>query len=90
MKINANRVSKSYIATYDLSSEDDKQSIEVVRRTVKTMNKWLKESGMDIQYYVHVRGRGHRCNNRKFNQDLPLKFAKTADVYVKQRNPLGM
>ena len=90
MKIDTNRVSKSYIATYDLESNDDQRSIDVVRRTVKTLNKWLKESGLDIQYYVHVRGRGYRCNNRKFNHDLPLKFAKTADVYVKQRNPLDM
>ena len=90
MKINANRVSKSYIATYDLASEEDQQFIEVIRSTVKTLNKWLRESETGVQYYVHVRGRGYRQNNRKFNQDLPLKYAKTADVYIKQRNPLGM
>lgn len=90
MKIDPNRTSDSYIATYDLSCDTDKQSIDSVRKTVITMNKWLREAGSDAQYYVHLRGRGHRQQKRKFCQDLPLKYAQTADLYVKQRNPLGM
>lgn len=43
MKIDTNRTSDSYIATYDLSCDADRQSIDSVRKTVITMNKWLRD-----------------------------------------------
>lgn len=81
----ANRTSARYIGTVDMTDANDKDFIVLTRKIVKEANTFFAKSGSDRRMYVKIRGRGHRMGIRKYNQDLPLQFAKTADVYVYDR-----
>lgn len=83
MIIKENRTN-SYIGTVDLSSDQDMLHVKLARNMVKEANAFLREKG-ERQLYVKLQGRGHRMGKRRYNQSLPLKFSKTADVYVYQR-----
>lgn len=83
MIIKENRTD-SYIGTVDLSSDRDMLHVKLARNMVKEANTFLREKG-ERQLYVKLQGRGHRMGKRRYNQSLPLKFAKTADVYIYQR-----
>lgn len=83
MIINANRTD-SYIGTVDLSNEGDMKLVAMSRKLVKEANLKLKESGKRPMY-VKLQGRGPRLGVRRYNQSLPLQFAKTADVYIYTR-----
>ena len=88
MIIKKNRMSDAYIATYDVNDPSDAEALASLKATVSTMNRWLREDGIDNQFYVKLRGRGHRLGNPKFKQDLPLVYAETVDAYVYKRNPI--
>ena len=83
MIINTNRTD-SYIGTVDLSNEGDMKLVAMSRKLVKEANLKLKESGKRPMY-VKLQGRGPRLGVRRYNQSLPLQFAKTADVYIYTR-----
>lgn len=83
MMIKENRTD-SYLGTVDLSNPSDMSMVKAVRRMVSDANAKLRESGKPSMY-VKLQGRGYRMGNRSYNQSLPLKYAKTADVYVYTR-----
>jgi hypothetical protein len=87
MKIDSNRSSDSYIATYDVTNPDDIAAIDMLRETVSTLNRWLRNDGLKNQFYVKLRGRGPRLGVQKYRQELPLKYAKTVDLYVYRKTP---
>jgi hypothetical protein len=45
----------------------------------------LRESLRGTGKYAKLQGRGWRRGNPRYNQSLPLTFAKSADVYVYNR-----
>jgi hypothetical protein len=56
--------------------------VTALRQFVSFLN---KKNGTKL--YVKLQGRGPRkVNGSKYFQSLPLEFAKTADVYVYERN----
>ena len=61
------------------------EQLEVVRGMVKILNKDLRDSGFDQQYYVKAQGRGPRQGIRRYNQSLPLTFAERVDAYIYKR-----
>jgi cytochrome c len=59
----------------------DIAKVNALREYIKYLN---RENG--TTFYVKLQGRGPRkIGARKYFQSLPLKFAKTADVYVYER-----
>lgn len=74
----------SYVGTVNLSDQEDMLMVKNVRKMVNDANVWLRASGKPT-LYVKMQGRGHRMGNRRYNGSLPLKYAKTADVYVYTR-----
>lgn len=83
MIINENRTD-AYMGTVDLSNEGDMKLVAMSRKLVKEANVKLKESGKRPMY-IKLQGRGPRMGVRRYNQSLPLQFAKTADVYIYTR-----
>lgn len=74
-----------YLATIQLTdgkpaTESDDILMRHLRSTIKKMNR-LGET----KHYVKLHGRGHRYGNRSWAQELPLKWATTADVYIYER-----
>ena len=80
--------SKKYIMTVDFACAGDIFELEKVRKAVSIVNK-----GNSQKYYVKLAGRGPRTINaisdglsrRAYDAGLPLRHAKTADVYVYKR-----
>lgn len=75
----------NYFATIQLmdgkpATESDKLLMEHLRSTVKKMNRLEK-----TKHYVKLHGRGHRYGNQSWAQELPLKYATSADVYIYER-----
>ncbi len=85
IEISSDRGSTSYIGTFDCSDKSDMEQLEVVRVMVKILNKDLRDSGFDQQYYVKAQGRGPRQGVRRYNQSLPLTFAERVDAYIYKR-----
>jgi hypothetical protein len=55
--------------------------LTLVRTLIRLENKYTGS-----KKYVKLQGRGPRLGNRRYNQSLPLPLAKTADVYIYERN----
>ncbi len=78
----------SYIMTVDPKSVSDMMQLDVLRRSVKYMN-----ASKGSSYYVKCQARGPRVVNAladgsyrsRYNQSLPLRHAKTMDVYIYER-----
>lgn len=83
MIINKNRTD-TYIGTVDLSSSEDMNMVAMARKLVKETNVKRCASGKNPMY-IKLQGRGYRQGNRRYNQSLPLTYAKTADVYIYER-----
>lgn len=79
MIIKENRTA-SYIGTVDLSDQNDMSLVKGIRKLVKEANQ--NRSFGPKSMYVKLQGRGPRLGKRRYNQSLPLQFAKTADVYI--------
>jgi len=79
MIIKENRTD-AYIGTVDLSDSRDMALVKNMRKMIAEANK-IKAYG-DRSMYVKLQGRGHRMGKRHYNQSLPLKFSKTADIYI--------
>ena len=79
MIIKENRTD-AYIGTVDLSDSHDMALVKNVRKMIAEANR-VKAYG-ERSMYVKLQGRGHRMGKRRYNQSLPLSFAKTADVYI--------
>jgi hypothetical protein len=79
MVIKQNR-STSYIGTVDFSDPDDMNLIRMLRKMVREANR-MKSYGPKSMY-VKLQGRGPRLGVSRYNQSLPLSFAKMADVYL--------
>ena len=84
MIINENRTD-SYVATINLYDPDDQEYLKGVRKGVSIANRIFKEEGCDHREYVKLHGRGHRMGVRKYGAELPLRYAKTADIYIYKR-----
>lgn len=78
----------NYIMTIDPLSVSDMQQLEVLRKSVKYMN-----ASKGSAYYVKCQARGPRVVHAiadggyrgRYNQSLPLRHAKTMDVYIYER-----
>lgn len=79
MIIKENRTA-SYIGTVDLADQEDMSLVKGIRKLVKEANQ--NRSFGPKSMYVKLQGRGPRLGKRRYNQSLPLRFAKTADVYI--------
>lgn len=75
----------AYLGTVNLSDPEDMEMVKNTRKMVKDANNWLRACGKPT-LYVKLQGRGHRMGNRLYHQSLPLKYAKTADMYVYSRS----
>ena len=62
---------------------EDQAAVDGLRTVVKLAN--IAFGDFERKKYVKLQGRGHRMGVRRYNQSLPLKYAKTADVYVYNR-----
>lgn len=79
--------STAYIGTIKIvdSSEADTYFIDLTRKLIKEANQFYTESDNRRRLYVKLCGRGPRMGIKKYNQNLPLQYAKTADVYIYDR-----
>lgn len=92
--------SDSYVMTVDTHCAGSMLELENLRTVISNINKLNKrlESGYQYsgklpRYRVKCQGRGPRAtaamfdgkHPRSYDQSLPLKHAKTMDVYVYQR-----
>jgi len=75
----------SYVGTFDCSNESDMNELKGVRRMVKNLNKDLRDSGYENQYYVKAQGRGHRRGVSHYCSNLPLQYADRVDAYIYKR-----
>tara|TARA_Y100000385_G_scaffold34744_1_gene32649 strand:- start:249 stop:542 length:294 start_codon:yes stop_codon:yes gene_type:complete len=94
MKNQNTRASTNYITTAHTASAGDMLEIELIRKTVKTINaenKWSERNSNDLpRYRVKLQARGARTaaaiadgkHPRKYDQSLPLRHAERLDVYV--------
>jgi hypothetical protein len=72
----------NYVMTVDLENgKANDEILNLVRMLVRLENKYTGS-----KKYVKLQGRGPRLGNHRYNQFLPLPLAKTADVYVYERN----
>lgn len=72
----------TYVMTVDLENgKANDEVLNLVKMLVRLENKYTGS-----KKYVKLQGRGPRLGNRRYNQSLPLPLAKTADVYVYERN----
>lgn len=79
MVIKENRT-VSYLGTVDLSDPQDMSLVKGIRKMIKEANQ-MKSFGPRAMY-VKLQGRGPRLGQYRYHQSLPLKFSKTADVYL--------
>lgn len=82
IKIDKNR-SDAYIGTFHYGCADDMLQLEELRAMVKNMNRSLRETDMDYQFRVVVRGRGdNRAErvkgyyNKKYGRDFSEAYTK--------------
>lgn len=75
----------AYVGTFYKSDKEDMKQLETVRSIVSRINKDLRTSGFNYQFYVKCQGRGHRLGVRRYNQSLPLSFADKMDAYIYRR-----
>lgn len=76
----------AYVGTFDKSNKDDMKQLETVRSIVSRMNKDLRASGFNYQFYVKCQGRGPlRRGDRRYLQSLPLSLAEKLDAYIYRR-----
>jgi hypothetical protein len=72
----------NYVMTVDLENgKANDDLLTLVRTLIRLENKYTGS-----KKYVKLQGRGPRLGNRRYNQSLPLPLAKTADVYIYERN----
>ena len=72
----------NYVMTVKLENgKANDEVLNLVKMLVRLENKYTGS-----KKYVKLQGRGPRLGNRRYNQSLPLPLAKTADVYVYERN----
>ena len=72
----------NYVMTVELvNGKANDEVLNLVKMLVRIGN---KQNG--TKKYVKLQGRGPRLGNRRYNQSLPLTLAKTADVYIYERN----
>lgn len=72
----------NYVMTVELENgKANDEVLNLVKMLVRLENKYTGS-----KKYVKLQGRGPRLGNRRYNQSLPLPLAKTADVYVYERN----
>jgi hypothetical protein len=70
----------NYVMTVDLENgKANDDLLTLVRTLVRLENKYTGS-----KKYVKLQGRGPRLG--RYNQSLPLPLAKTADVYIYERN----
>lgn len=70
----------AYVMTVDLvNGKANDEVLNLVKMLVRIGN---KQNG--TKKYVKLQGRGPRLG--RYNQSLPLSLAKTADVYIYERN----
>lgn len=78
----------NYMMTVDPLSASDMQKLEILRQSIKYIN---ASKGNNL--YVKCQARGPRVANAiadggwkgRYNQSLPLRHAKTMDVYIYER-----
>jgi hypothetical protein len=75
----------AYVGTFYKSDKEDMKQLETVRSIVSRINKDLRTSGFNYQFYVKCQGRGHRLGVHRYNQSLPLSFADKMDAYIYRR-----
>jgi len=74
--------STNYVMTVDLvNGKANDEILNLVRMLVRLENKYTGS-----KKYVKLHGRGPRLGIRRYQATLPLTLAKTADVYVYERN----
>ena len=72
----------NYVMTVELENgKANDEVLNLVKMLVRLENKYTGS-----KKYVKLQGRVPRLDNRRYNQTLPLPLAKTADVYVYERN----
>lgn len=72
----------NYVMTVDLENgKANDEILNLVRMLVRLENKYK-----GTKKYVKLHGRGPRLNIPRYRATLPLTLAKTADVYVYERN----
>jgi len=72
----------NYVMTVELENgKANDEVLNLVKMLVRLENKYTGS-----KKYVKLQGRGPRLGNRRYNQSLPLPLAKTADVYIYERN----
>ena len=82
------RTSKSYVTTIDPLSVVDMERLQAIRDAVKVTNQ-----NSTVKKYVKLHGRGPRllpafsagASVSRFQQELPLAWAKRIDVYIYRR-----
>lgn len=72
----------NYVMTVELENgKANDEVLNLVKMLVRLENKYTGS-----KKYAKLQGRGPRLGNRRYNQSLPLPLAKTADVYIYERN----
>ena len=72
----------NYVMTVELENgKANDEVLNLVKMLVRLENKYTGS-----KKYVKLQGRGPRLGIRRYNQSLPLPLAKTADVYIYERN----
>jgi len=75
----------NYQGTITMGDPEDMMRVQEIRKMISDVNKFHRETGKDSRFYVKLQGRGPRLGNRRYNQSLPLQFARTADIYIYER-----
>jgi len=81
----------NYYSTIQLTdgkpaTDVDLETLNSVRNMVKCINTYNKKNGRtDRPLYTKLHGRGNRWGNKSWCQELPLKHATSADIYVYER-----
>lgn len=83
--VNAKNRTDAYVGTFDPECAGDMLELFELRKMVSNMNKMLKRDGYAYRFYVKCQGRGPRRGVRRYNQSLPLEYAKTMDAYIYRR-----
>jgi len=80
------RKSTAYIGTFDYESHTDMFQLDDLRSMVKHMNKDLRASKMDYQFYVKCQGRSSTVKRSgAFEWFIPLDVADRVDAYIYRR-----
>jgi hypothetical protein len=68
------------------ATDSDLEKLNSVRNMVKCINTYNKKNGrVDRPLYTKLHGRGDRYGSKQWRQELPLKYATSADIYVYER-----